>query len=317
MNGSVCHLGLSLHDLQELSGLFIAQAVIMSLCGPPTILLNLLVLVGIYKTPSLHSPSNVLLCGLALTDLGAGAIAMPVIVIESISNIFDTPSLRCVIHIVSRLIVTPFSGVSFVTLSLISVDRLLALHFHMSYSLVVTNCRVVSCLVFVWIAGFVIASSYFWYEQLLKWSSVLIFLTCLIICSFNNLVIFRILRRHKIAIQRQQQQVQENSCENDQNNLVKDRKTSRSMLWVYLLFLACYAPYLVARILRNFKGNNTTALYVTFEVPYDLMYLNSLLNPILYCIKMRSVRNAMLQTLPQSVRLFLQKRTTTLQISAP
>lgn len=304
---SNCELELSQEDLHDLNAFCIVQAIIISLCIPPTIVLNALVLVGIYKSPSLHSPSNVLLCGLALTDLGAGAIAMPVLVLEYISYVVDMPSITCTITLIGKVIVTPFSGVSFVTITLVSLDRLLALQFHMRYNQIVNNYRIASSVAFVWIAAIIIASSYFWCNDVLKWSSVIIFMTCLITCSINNVVVFRILRRHQVDIQRQQQQVQSNSLENDISiDMAQKRRRSRSMLWVYILFLACYTPFLATRILRNLKGKNTKPLFVSFEVTYHLMYLNSLLNPIFYCIKMESIRKAMFRSLPLKVRTFFQ-----------
>jgi len=302
MNSSIhCKLELSQDNLNDLYGFFIVQAIIMLICSPPTIILNLLILVGVYKTPSLHSPSNILLCGLALTDLGAGAIAMPSLAVESISYVLNSPALTCGIKLVTFSIVTPFSGISLVTLTLVSFDRLLALHLHLRYNQLVTNQRIIYCLVAVWIIGFFIASSTFWYVALLEWTTVLIFVSCLVISSFNNLVIIKILHRHRVAIEHQQQQVNVNAPESE-TSFAKDRKTSRTMRWIYVLFLVCYIPFLAVRILRNFKGKNTKVLFASFEVTFSLMYLNSLLNPILYCIKMQSVRKGMIRAMPKKIR---------------
>jgi len=285
----------------DLYTLFTCTAVLMSLLIPPTILLNAVVIVGIYKTPSLHSPSNVLLCGMALTDLGAGAVAMPIFVIVSVAYATNSPSLWCDVDLLSKVLVTPFSGVSFVTLTLISLDRMIALQFHMRYTSIVTNRRVVSALVVVWIAAFFISSSHLWNVKIMEWSTVGIFTLCLITCSFNNAIIFRILHRHRVAIAHQQQQVQLNQS-TDNINMAQRRKTSSTMLWVYLLFILCYAPFLAVRVLRNFYGKNTKALYIAFSIPYTIMYVNSLLNPVLYCIKMRPIRKAVFGLIPTKLR---------------
>ena len=52
---------------------FVVNGVVQSIA----IVINLLILLAISKTPSLHSPSNTLLFGLALSDLGVGLIVHP------------------------------------------------------------------------------------------------------------------------------------------------------------------------------------------------------------------------------------------------
>jgi len=212
------------------------------------------------------------------------------------------PILWCNMQLMIKLIVPPFSGVSFVTITLVSLDRLLALTIHMRYNSIVTNCGILTGLTFFWIGALIIASSNFWCVKIMNWSSVSIFALCLIICSVNNAIIFRILHRHRVDIQRQQQQLQVNHQNTDNINMAQRRKRSSTMLWVYLLFLLCYAPFLGARLLRNFKGKNTKALFVAFEFPYTLMYINSLLNPILYCVKLRAIRRAMFRQMTGYLR---------------
>lgn len=72
------NLTLSSDDIQNgvsnhgVIGIYIFRIVLYILTMPLIILLNALVVVAVYKTPELHTPSNVLLCSLALTDLGTG-----------------------------------------------------------------------------------------------------------------------------------------------------------------------------------------------------------------------------------------------------
>ena len=76
------------------------------------------------------------------------------------------------------------------------------------------------------------------------------------------------------------------------------------MLWAYL-FLLCYAQFLGAAILRIFKGYETKTLYTTIQIADGLTLVNSLLNRILYCVKMRPIRKAMLSMFPENLRSFL------------
>jgi len=303
-----CVLPLYQSDIKELYKVFIADAVLMFLFSPPTIVLNLLVLVGIYKTPSLHSPSNILLCGLALTDLGAGAIALPMFAIFSIGYALNATHLLCYMDILTKLLVTPFSGISFVTMTLISLDRMIALMFHMKYYCIVTTRRVLIAVIFSWCSAYVIASSHLWYIELIRWSTVIIFIACFVVCTVNNAVIFRILKYHRTQIARQQKQVQANENINNSIEAQQKRKTSSNALWIYLLFILCYAPFLIARVMKNYLDTKTKTVYLLFNTAYVIMYLNSLLNPIVYCIKMRPIRNAVVRLVPEQLLFLLRAR---------
>ena len=50
---------------------------------------NTLVLHAVWKTPALRSPSMVLLCGLALSDLAVGAIAQPLFIANNLVRLYS------------------------------------------------------------------------------------------------------------------------------------------------------------------------------------------------------------------------------------
>ena len=74
------------------------------------------------------------------------------------------------------------------------------------------------------------------------------------------------------------------------------------MLWVYLLFLLCYVLFLVTPMLRYFSQNVTKTLFLVYEVSYIIMFLNSLVNPLFYSLKMRPIRRAMISLIPEKIR---------------
>lgn len=275
---------------------FILGVLTMVLSIPPTIVLNALVLVGIYKTPSLHTPNNLLLWGLALTDLGAGVLAMPLFTVKYLAFYTKNYGLWCEsLALLTKVIQPPFCGISIATLTLISIDRVIALKYHLRYTSIVTTRHFTTALVVVWIMAFSLCLTYLINVNIVHWSTVLIFGVCLIICSINNTFILRTLHRHRVDIQRQHEQVQINAHSVD---MAQRRKSSRNMLWVYLMFVVCYVPFLAMRTARNYNGTNTDLLYGVYEISYALTFLNSLINPIFYCIRMRRLRKAMLNCIP-------------------
>ena len=77
----------------------------------------------------------------------------------------------------------------------------------------------------------------------------------------------------------------------NQPNIARYKRTVYSIAWVHLALLICYIPYILLGFLRLFrKLPFSTKLYITTESFVTLVYLNSSLNPALYCWRIRDVR---------------------------
>ena len=69
---------------------------------------NILILYALYKASSLHSPSKALLCSLALSDLGVGAIVQPLFVAYRWAQINGNLPDLCTAAIISHIEGKPF-----------------------------------------------------------------------------------------------------------------------------------------------------------------------------------------------------------------
>ncbi|CAH3023999.1 unnamed protein product [Porites evermanni] len=74
-------------------------------------------------------------------------------------------------------------------------------------------------------------------------------------------------------------------------NAARLKKSSLATFYIYLVYLACYLP-MACVVLA--KINSKTALYFTSAT---LVYLNSSLNPLIYCWKMRHIRQTVMNIL--------------------
>ena len=143
---------------------------------------NLLVLISIWRTPSLHSPSNILLVGLALSDLGVGLVVQPIFFVYNIAQIKRLASLFCSTG--EALVLTGhwFCATSLFTLSAISVDRYMSLYLHLRYKELITVKRVTVLLVNIWLFSFVCSLLFLWYDKILATPLYL-----LLFCAFYSL----------------------------------------------------------------------------------------------------------------------------------
>jgi len=82
-----------------------------------------------------------------------------------------------------------------------------------------------------------------------------------------------------------------------QLNLSRYRKTVSTALWVFATLVICYLPFVLVLIARAILSEIAGSLVIIFLFGITLVYLNSSLNPLLYCWKIREVRHAVKETL--------------------
>ena len=122
------------------TSVIITHSVLNALLIPICITGNVLVLAAVWRNPSLCTPSSILLCSLAVSDLFVGILSLPVniaIALTSLSRSSSYPRLsQARIFFIIQL-----CGVSLEIMTAISVDWYLALRYHMRYLNLMTSTR--------------------------------------------------------------------------------------------------------------------------------------------------------------------------------
>ena len=255
---------------------------------------NSLILIALHKESSLHPPSKLLLRNLATTDLCVGLIAEPFFVVNCISTASEQWNMFRYTSAVGLATGYIFSGVSVLTLTVISVDRLLALLLGLRYKQVVTLKRTYVIAIAIWVACTVYSAMGFWIRLInLLWVIIGTSL-CLIISVFSYTKIFLTLRHHQNKIQ---DHVQQPNLTN-QLNIARYKKAVSTAIWLQLTLVACYLPFNLVSVLMSYSGLSSSLCDVRIYT-VTLVYLNSSLNPILYCWKIEEVRQAVKNTIRQ------------------
>ena len=73
-------------------------------------------------------------------------------------------------------------------------------------------------------------------------------------------------------------------------------KSIVGIFYAYLVFLICYLPYFICMAVIRICGSSIV-LKKLYLFSLTLMYLNSSLNPIIYCWKMRHIQHAIMDIL--------------------
>ena len=122
---------------------------------------NSLILFALQKESSLHPPSKLLFRNLAITDLCVSITSGPLHATYLMSLVFERWNICRFTFLVNFMISYVLCGVSLVTVSAISVDRLLALLLGLRYRQVVTLKRTHGTVIVFWVVSIVGTTLYF------------------------------------------------------------------------------------------------------------------------------------------------------------
>ena len=255
---------------------------------------NALIVVALRKESSLNSPSKLLLRCLAMTDLCVGLISEPLAVAYWMSVLNDRWNICPYLSAASLISGGMLSGVSLSTMTAISVDRLLALLLGLRYRQVVTLKRTYMIVIALWVLPAAIITTFFWNFLITLLLIVIAESLCLVTSTIAYTKIFLTLRRRRVQLQHQSQQLNQTSP----LNLARYKKAVYSALWLQLTLVACYFPQGIVSALAPNIGLSST-VFLAIQYTATLVFLNSSLNPILYCWKMQEVRQAVKDTIRQ------------------
>ena len=246
---------------------------------------NALVLVAILKTPSLRSPSVIFLCNLAVSDLLVGLVVQPVYIVEQMVK--TVPKLQEAVGGMGFA----GCGVSLWTMTAITVDRFLALHYHLRYPNLMTTSRAIYTIVTIWCIITLFSFSVLWSPRIHYFLGAFCITICLLVCLVCFIKIYQIVRRHQVQIHVQQQAV-ENSTDTNKQQIRQSTKSAKNIFIYFLVMILCYTPlFFVYIILIN---NLNSIVLRTF--PVTVAFMNSSINPFLYCWRIPGLRTAVFET---------------------
>ena len=261
---------------------------------------NTLILVALRKVSSLHPPSKLLFRCLATTDLCVGLVAEPLRVVYWMSLTHEQWNLCRYAVFSSGIAAHILCSVSLLTVTAISVDRLLALLLRMRYRHVVTLKRTYVIVVIFWLMSTVASILYLLNRLITVWYGSVATILCLVTSIASYTKIFLSLRHHQIQVKRHVQQEQPGKKNQNQLNIERYRKAVSSALWVQCTLVACYLPLSIVRALISYSKTASWSVLI-FELATTLICLNSSLNPILYCWKISEVKQAVKETIREAL----------------
>ena len=269
---------------------------------------NSIVIFSVWKTPSLQTPSNVFICCLAFSDLAVGLLTQPCFVVHKVGEMFHRVEMYCTTRMLLESLGNITTGTSVLTMTGIAAERWLALYFHLRYNRVLTCTRVLSAVACFW--GVFVVFAVLRVSVLRPEAYTAILTTVIALCFLSiclaYIKILRCVKRHERQIQAVQTEVKRSGRQIEQTasrlrNMLRYKKSTIAMIVVVGFFTACFAPLMCVILAYKMLGY-TTPVKTAFMYASTIAFLNSSLNPLVYCWRIRTLRTAIKTVLGERMR---------------
>ncbi|XP_068712373.1 melanocyte-stimulating hormone receptor-like [Montipora foliosa] len=267
--------------------------------------LNGATIYALRKTPSVPKPLKALLLSLAVSDLGVGILVHPLFItrfaLESRLQA-DLDTSFPTFDRVSFLVAFQFAYPSFFGVLSLSLDRFLAIHLHLRYQELVTYQRIVTAVISVWVLSGLITLIWLipFHIAYVLLAIAIVVVSCFVVSGVLNSMIYATVRRHAHQIHSLQVQPTVQGNASNVTNASTLRKSTFMTIHIYVLFLVCYLPFVCTLGFISFYPG-VAVLKAVKQYTVTLLLLNSSLNPLIYCWKLRGVRQTIMNTLVHAI----------------
>ena len=265
------------------------------------ITLNSVTIHAIRKTSSMPKTLKTLLLSLAISDLCVGLFVQPLyiacLVMEmeqnTEKNAFYDAALST-FYATVRL----FAWASFFGVMALSADRFTAVYFFLSYKELVTHKRVAAVVISIWLFSAFLSLMCFWMPvKIVVVVFVIISVACEITATFLTFKIYWAIKSHINQLQAMDLSAQQVIQNGELVNVARLRRFGSFAVYVYLVFMFSYLPHTCFSWVITITSEESTTITVFSRYTLTLVLLNSSLNPLIYCWKMKNIRHAVMDIL--------------------
>ncbi|KAM9709321.1 trace amine-associated receptor 13c-like [Menidia menidia] len=279
--------------------------ILLFLLSLATAALNLLVIISISHYRQLHTPTNIILLSLAVSDFLVGFLLMPLEILKK-STCWILGDIVCVLYgYLICFIVSASSG----NIILISVDRYIAICDPLHYPTRITMTRIKCCICLCWLWYAVFGIFYSKDEMIQPGRSNSCIGECTAVIDYVagavdvvlnfivaiTVIVVLYIRVFMVAVSQaraMRSHTTDTTIQNSRNLAKKSElKAARTLGILVIVYLMCFCPFYCYSFI---EVNVTSTSYAFF---FFLTYFNSLLNPLIYVLFYPWFRKAIKHTL--------------------
>ena len=265
--------------------LFIAINTISALIA---IFANAVFLVTYFKTPSLRNPHNFFLMLLAITDVSVGLVTQPLFIAQKILEIYDIHC--CELMAAFQATMYYLSGISFLTVALVSMERYLAVCQPIRHHKEVTPNRMTIVAFTVWVSWLPIPILRFIFPEFYKafamfTAGILLVLFAVDVCIYLKIYgrfLRSKLRNDTLKMRRVTREIY----------LKKEARLAKNSICLLMAISLAYLPFFIALGYKAAAGADTAYLFYVKPLADTFTLTNSAFNPLFYCFRNVTIREA-------------------------
>ncbi|XP_029559592.1 trace amine-associated receptor 13c-like [Salmo trutta] len=274
------------------TSIYITLYIFFSLISAVTVFLNILVIISISHFKQLHTPTNLLILSLAVSDLLVGLIVIPAMTVAVMESCWGFGGYFCAFHFYTGFLCT---SLSLGNLVLISIDRYVAVCDPLLYHSKITTTRMMCFISITWwcsiIYDAVIIKNFVnvqvpsrcltecFIVEGITWGNIIDLVTTMVVpCS----VIITLYMKIFVVARSQARKVfsKEAASVSGVKTLQankSERKAAKTLSIVVFNYFICWIPFLFIYSFFSILLDNFLSYFILF-----LPLVNSLINPIIY-----------------------------------
>lgn len=254
---------------------------------------NFLVVLAVFLDPNkdLHSPFNYFVANLGLADLTVGLVTSPLAAIYLISEGLKNPNqqFRVWMHMTYFISCTA----SLLSLTALALDRYVAVTYPLLYRFKLSPVRAFLVSLLVWTVSILFSLIYFvvgYNKFRFVFANTAVAVTFAVLI-FTNMKIFKHLRRQVHQWDTLPGSTNESLAM--KQAVKREKKVTKTLLIVLILFLACYLPSCVCIYIVNLCSTcDCVFIHWVRDIQFVLVMINSGVNPFVYAWRLQSFRKA-------------------------
>ena len=273
----------------------ITACVLTALLSFTAFTFNILTIFALKRTVTLSKNFKLLLLNLAFFDTGVGLLVEPMYFALLMMEM-DKLDLNSLSFIATertyRTTYVFFATSSFLGVTSLAAERFLAVHLHLRYQELVTYKRVVAVVTSISLFSAFLSLLPLWRENVAAYLMLSIQFFCLFATAFFNLKLYSSVKYHTKQINTLQTFPSDQDSDKDRALRAERWKKSAVMIFcVYLVLLVCFLPNIIFGFIILVSNDIQVPNNVGFMVLDMLVFLNSSINPLIYCWKMKHIRH--------------------------